>query len=68
VFAQYFEAENNGAAMKGLDDSVSDPRKLRQDSPSVYELSSEIFAGIFNTDLGLQTSRFLQACKRMIFM
>ena len=32
------------AAMKGLDDPTPDPRQLRQDSPSVYELTSEIFA------------------------
>ena len=30
VFAQYFEADNNGAAMKGLDDPTPDPRQLRQ--------------------------------------
>ena len=59
LFAQYFEAENNGAAMKGLDDPTPDPRQLRQDSPSVYELTSEIFAGIFNTDLGFANLKIL---------
>ena len=34
LFAQYFEAENNGAAMKGLDDPTPDPRQLRQDTLS----------------------------------
>ena len=59
LFAQYFEAENNGAAMKGLDDPTPDPRKLRQDSASAYELTSEIFAGIFNTDLGFANLKIL---------
>ena len=59
LFAQFFEAENNGAAMKGLDDPTPDPRKLRQDSASAYELTSEIFAGIFNTDLGFANLKVL---------
>ena len=59
LFAQFFDAENNGAAMKGLDDPTPDPRQLRQDSPSVYELTSEIFAGIFNTDLGFANLKIL---------
>jgi iron complex outermembrane receptor protein len=59
LFAQYFEAENNGAAMKGLDDPTPDPRQLRQDSASVYELTSEIVAGIFNSDLGFANLKIL---------
>ena len=59
LFAQFFEAENNGAAMKGLDDSTPDPRQLRQDSASVYELTSEIVAGIFNSDLGFANLKIL---------
>ena len=59
LFAQFFEAENNGAAMKGLDDSTPDPRQLRQDSASVYELTSEIIAGIFTTDLGFANLKIL---------
>ena len=59
LFAQYFEAENNGAAMKGLDDPTPDPRQLRQDTLSDYELSSEVFAGIFNSDLGFANLKIL---------
>ena len=59
LFAQFFEADNNGAAMKGLDDPTSNPRKLKQDSASVYELTSEIIAGIFNTDLGFANLKIL---------
>ena len=42
VFGQYFDADNNGAAMKGLDDSTPNPRRLAQDSASDYKLSSEV--------------------------
>ena len=59
LFAQYFEADNNGAAMKGLDDPTPDPRQLRQDSASIYELTSEIFAGILETDLGFANLKIL---------
>ena len=59
LFAQFFEADNNGAAMKGLDDTTLNPRKLKQDSASVYELTSEIIAGIFNTDLGFANLKIL---------
>jgi len=59
LFAQFFEADNNGAAMKGLDDPTLNPRKLKQDSASVYELTSEIIAGIFNTDLGFANLKIL---------
>ena len=52
LFGQYFDADNNGAAMKGLDDATSDPRKLAQDSRSEYELSSEIIGAILDVDLG----------------
>ena len=59
LFAQFFEADNNGAAMKGLDDPTLNPRKLKQDSASIYELTSEIIAGIFNTDLGFANLKIL---------
>ena len=45
--------------MKGLDDPTLNPRKLKQDSASVYELTSEIIAGIFNTDLGFANLKIL---------
>jgi iron complex outermembrane receptor protein len=51
VFGQYFDADNNGAAMKGLDDSTPNPRRLAQDSASDYKLSSEVLAAILNVEL-----------------
>ena len=59
VFGQYFDADNNGAAMKGLDDSTSNPRRLAQDSASDYKLSSEVIAAILNVELGFADLKIL---------
>ena len=59
VFGQFFDANNNGAAMKGLDDSTPNPRKLAQDSASDYQLSSEIIAAILNVELGFADLKIL---------
>ena len=59
VFGQFFDANNNGAAMKGLDDSTSSPRRLAQDSASDYQLSSEVLAAILNVELGFADLKIL---------
>ena len=59
VFGQYFDADNNGAAMKGLDDSSLNPRRLAQDSASDYKLSSEVIAAILNVELGFADLKVL---------
>jgi iron complex outermembrane receptor protein len=59
VFGQFFNANNNGAAMKGLDDSTPNPRKLAQDSASDYQLSSEIIAAILNVEFGFADLKIL---------
>ena len=59
LFYQYFDADNNGAAMKGLDDQTPNPRKLAQDSMSDYQLSSEIFGAIYEFDLGSVSLKIL---------
>ena len=59
VFGQFFEANNNGAAMKGLDDSTPNPRKLAQDSASDYQLSSEVIAAVLNIELGFADLKVL---------
>ena len=59
VFGQFFDANNNGAAMKGLDDPTPNPRKLAQDSASNYQLSSEIIAAILNVELGFADLKIL---------
>ena len=59
LFFQYFDADNNGAAMKGLDDKTPDPRKLAQDSLSDYKLTSEVFGAIYEVDLGAASLKIL---------
>ena len=59
VFGQYFDANNNGAAMKGLDDPTPNPRELAQDSASDYQLSSEVLAAILNIELGYADLKIL---------
>jgi iron complex outermembrane receptor protein len=52
IFGQFFEVDRNGSAMKGIDDPSPDPRDLSQDSISSHELTSKIFAAIYESDLG----------------
>ena len=59
LFFQYCDADNNGAAMKGLDDKTPDPRKLAQDSLSDYQLTSEVFGAIYEVDLGAASLKIL---------
>ena len=59
VFGQFFDADNNGAAMKGLDDPTPNPRRLAQDSASDYQLSSEVLAAILNVELGFADLKIL---------
>ncbi|QFU76883.1 TonB-dependent receptor [Halioglobus maricola] len=57
--AQYFEEEVNGAAQKGLLDETRDPRKLAQDSPAEYELTSELYSAVLEWDLEAFTVKSL---------
>ena len=60
VFAQFFDVDRNGAAMKGIDDDTSsDERKLSQDTLSKQELSSKVFAAIYESDLGYANLKIL---------
>ena len=52
IFGQLFEVDRNGSAMKGIDDPTPNPRDLRQDSISNHELTSSVFAAIYESDLG----------------
>ena len=54
VFGQYFDADNNGAAMKGIDDQTPDPRQLVQDTEANFELTSKLAAAIL--EIGLSNS------------
>ena len=59
IFGQYFDSDRNGSAMKGKDDLSSDARKLSQDTLSKQELSSKIFALIYESDLGYANLKVL---------
>ena len=52
IFGQLFDVDRNGSAMKGIDDPTPNPRDLRQDSISNHELTSSVFAAIYESDLG----------------
>jgi iron complex outermembrane receptor protein len=52
LFGQFFEVDRNGSAMRGIDDPTPNIRKLSQDTISKHELTSSIFAVIYETDLG----------------
>ena len=70
VFAQYFDADNNGAAMKGIDDlcfelgNTTDPRKLCQDAPSEQILTSSVYAAIYESDLGFADLKLIASSQR----
>jgi len=52
VFGQFFDVDRNGSAMKGIDDPTPNARDLRQDTISNHELTSSVFAAIYESDLG----------------
>ncbi len=51
-FGQFFEVDRNGSAMRGIDDPTPNIRDLSQDTVSKHELTSSIFAAIYESDLG----------------
>jgi iron complex outermembrane receptor protein len=52
VFGQYFEIDRNGSAMRGIDDTSGDARRLSQDTISNHDLTSMVIAAIYENDLG----------------
>ena len=52
VFGQYFEIDRNGSAMRGIDDTSGDARRLSQDTVSNHDLTSTVVAAIYENDLG----------------
>ena len=59
--AQYFDEDRNGAAQKGLLDETRDARKLRQDSPGEYQLTSELYSMVLEWDLESFTAKSLSS-------
>ena len=52
AFAQYFEIDRNGSAIRGIDDTTNDVRKLSQDTISNHDLTSLVLGAIYEEDLG----------------
>ncbi len=63
-FAQYYDMDRNGSAMKGIDDLTPHPRELDQDAPSMQVLTSSIYAAIFEQDLGFANLKMLASSQR----
>ena len=59
VFGQYFDVDRNGAAIRGIDDQSSSMRKLSQNTVSNQELTSSVFALIYESDLGYANLKIL---------
>ena len=59
IFGQYFNTDRNGAAMKGIDDPTVNPRRLSQDTLSNQELTSSVYAAIYESDLGFANLKIL---------
>ncbi len=59
IFGQYFNTDRNGAAMKGIDDPTIGPRSLSQDTLSNQELTSSVYAAIYESDLGFANLKIL---------
>ena len=51
VFGQYSDVDRNGAALRGIDDQSPGIRKLSQDTVSKQELTSSVFAVVYESDL-----------------
>ena len=58
-FGQYFDVDRNGSAMKGIDDPTPNSRDLMQDSVSNHELTSFVFAAIYENDLGFANLKIM---------
>ncbi len=59
IFGQYSSVDRNGSAIRGIDDQSPGMRKLSQNTISKQELTSSVFAMIFETDLGYASLKIL---------
>jgi len=59
VFAQYFNEESAGAAIKGIYDPTPGERRLAQDSNARYELDSKVVGAIYEWDAGVASVKAL---------
>ena len=59
IFAQFYDVDRNGAAMKGKDDLTAGERRLSQDTLSKQQITSKVFAAIYESDLGYANLKIL---------
>ncbi len=64
LFAQHFEADSNGAAIKGLYDITSGERNLSQNTLSAYELESTVFGAIAEVNLDVGSLKILASSQK----
>ena len=64
IFGQYYDLDRNGSAMKGIDDTTVDPRKLAQDAPSEQTLTSSVYAAIYEKELDFADLKILASSQR----
>ena len=64
IFGQYYDLDRNGSAMKGIDDTTVDPRKLAQDAPSEQTLTSSVYAAIYEKELDFADLKILASTQR----
>ena len=48
--AQIFDENRNGSAQKGLLDTTTDPRKLRQNSKTEHKLEASLYSAVLEWD------------------
>ncbi|MDA7596641.1 TonB-dependent receptor [Gammaproteobacteria bacterium] len=48
--AQVFDEDRNGSAQKGIIDPTSDPRQLRQNSPTEHKLNAQLYSAVLEWD------------------
>ena len=63
IFAQYFDIDRNGAAMRGIDDQTAGIRNLAQNTVSEQELTSKVLAAIYEQDLGYANLKIVASCQ-----
>ena len=64
LLAQLFSGESNGAGIKGIDDPTEGARNLSQDTPSSYELDSEVYGLIAEWDAGFAVIKSLSSYQK----
>ena len=64
IFGQYYDLDRNGSAMKGIDDTTVDPRKLAQYAPSEQTLTSSVYAAIYEKELDFADLKILASTQR----